>query len=194
MALTDSKILYGPFDIELLDGTVSQFARTGLVEDSVSFNGETFEAERKIGDGSKLYWEEGRELIIETILSELDPAADSGDLAKIEDSGDTITAGAFETGRHYRILTVGTTDFTAIGASANTVGVEFETTGAGTGTGTALQLGVDKITLAFSNPSKTITVSGLESVRAHLDGLKTKIVCKISKPLASEWSDVFSST
>jgi hypothetical protein len=33
---------------------------------------------------------------------------------------------------------VGTTDFTAIGASSNTVGVEFVATGAGSGTGTAL--------------------------------------------------------
>ena len=33
-------------------------------------------------------------------------------------------------------MTVGTTDFTAIGASANTVGTVFTATGAGTGTGT----------------------------------------------------------
>lgn len=48
-----------------------------------------------------------------------------------------VTAGSFVTGTVYRILTVGTTDFTAIGASANTVGVVFTATGAGSGTGTA---------------------------------------------------------
>lgn len=48
-----------------------------------------------------------------------------------------VTAGAFVTGTTYRILSVGTTDFTAIGASANTVGVVFTATGAGSGTGTA---------------------------------------------------------
>jgi parallel beta-helix repeat protein len=48
-----------------------------------------------------------------------------------------VTAGAFTTGRSYTILTVGSTDFTAIGAASNTVGVTFTATGAGTGTGTA---------------------------------------------------------
>jgi hypothetical protein len=40
-------------------------------------------------------------------------------------------------GRVYMILSVGTTDFTSIGASSNTVGTVFEATGPGTGTGTA---------------------------------------------------------
>jgi len=49
----------------------------------------------------------------------------------------TVTAGSFVVGTEYTILTVGTTDFTAIGASANTVGVVFTATGVGTGDGTA---------------------------------------------------------
>jgi len=48
-----------------------------------------------------------------------------------------ITAGSFVTDTKYTIVTVGTTDFTAIGASSNTVGVAFTATGAGSGTGTA---------------------------------------------------------
>ena len=40
-------------------------------------------------------------------------------------------------GSTYQIVTVGTTDFTAIGAASNTVGTAFVCTGAGTGTGTA---------------------------------------------------------
>lgn len=51
--------------------------------------------------------------------------------------GPAETAGAFVVGRVYLIATIGTTDFTLIGASANTVGVEFTATGAGSGTGTA---------------------------------------------------------
>ncbi len=47
----------------------------------------------------------------------------------------TVTAGSFVAGIKYTILSVGTTDFTAIGASANTVGVEFVATGVGSGTG-----------------------------------------------------------
>ena len=47
-----------------------------------------------------------------------------------------ITAGSFEIGKEYKIKTIGSTDFTLIGASANTVGVVFIATGTGAGTGT----------------------------------------------------------
>lgn len=46
-------------------------------------------------------------------------------------------AGSFVTGASYVITTVGSTNFIAIGASANTVGAQFYATGAGSGTGTA---------------------------------------------------------
>jgi len=48
----------------------------------------------------------------------------------------TATAGNFVVGRKYTVLTVGTTNFTLIGASASTVGIAFIATGIGTGTGT----------------------------------------------------------
>jgi hypothetical protein len=51
--------------------------------------------------------------------------------------GTAVTAGAFGVGTQYTILTVGTTDFTLIGAASNTIGVVFTATGAGAGTGTA---------------------------------------------------------
>lgn len=50
---------------------------------------------------------------------------------------ETVTAGSFVIGIKYKIVTVGTTDFTTIGASSNTVGVVFTATGIGSGTGTA---------------------------------------------------------
>ncbi len=52
-------------------------------------------------------------------------------------SGTVETAGSFVIGETYQITTVGTTDYTLIGASANTVGVNFTATGVGAGTGTA---------------------------------------------------------
>lgn len=48
-----------------------------------------------------------------------------------------VAAGAFVVGTTYEIMSVGTTDFTLIGATANTVGETFVATGAGAGTGTA---------------------------------------------------------
>jgi len=51
--------------------------------------------------------------------------------------GYLTSAGAFTIGKQYKIVVVGSTNFTAIGASANTVGTIFTATGAGTGSGTA---------------------------------------------------------
>lgn len=47
------------------------------------------------------------------------------------------TAGGFTVGQQYKIVAVGSTNFTLIGASSNTVGVVFTATGSGTGSGTA---------------------------------------------------------
>jgi hypothetical protein len=49
-----------------------------------------------------------------------------------------VTAGSFVIGSIYTIISVGSTSFTSIGASSNTVGVTFTATAAGTGTGTAM--------------------------------------------------------
>lgn len=54
---------------------------------------------------------------------------------------DTIAAGSFTVDNTYEIKTLGTTDFTAIGAASNTVGVVFVATGVGTGTGDAYEYG-----------------------------------------------------
>lgn len=51
-----------------------------------------------------------------------------------------VAAGAFAIGTTYEIMSIGTTDFTLIGATANTVGLTFTATGAGVGTGTAAEL------------------------------------------------------
>ena len=55
---------------------------------------------------------------------------------KVLDPAD-IDAGDFVVGKRYQITSVGNTNFTAIGASANTVGVIFTASGVGSGTGKA---------------------------------------------------------
>lgn len=66
----------------------------------------------------------------------------SGNTYDVEnsDNASTINAGSFVVGRAYKILTVGTTDFTAIGSDDNVVGTKFIATGIGTGTGTATEV------------------------------------------------------
>jgi hypothetical protein len=60
----------------------------------------------------------------------------------------TANATALVSGATVTILTVGTTDYTLIGAASNTVGVSFTATGAGTGTGT--------VTLNVQGSGKTV--------------------------------------
>jgi len=56
-------------------------------------------------------------------------------------TGTSVSAGSFVIGSTYIITVVGTTSFTGIGASANTVGIVFIATGVGSGTGTANLIG-----------------------------------------------------
>jgi hypothetical protein len=67
----------------------------------------------------------------------------------------TANATSLTSGAICTILTVGTTDFTLIGAASNTVGVSFTATGAGTGTGT--------VTLNVQNSGKTVAGAALGS-------------------------------
>ena len=53
------------------------------------------------------------------------------------EQGYTVTAGSFVVGQSYLITSVGTTNFVAIGATTNNVGVYFTAIGVGSGTGTA---------------------------------------------------------
>jgi hypothetical protein len=69
--------------------------------------------------------------------------------------GTAIAAGSFVVGNIYTIASVGTTSFTSIGASANTVGITFVATGAGSGTGTAYNYYVG----SNSTGAKTISTS-----------------------------------
>ena len=62
----------------------------------------------------------------------------SGNTFYDSNEGVIVTAGDFVIGDRYTIETLGTTDFTLIGAEYNIVGITFTATGVGTGTGTAI--------------------------------------------------------
>ena len=69
-----------------------------------------------------------------------------------------IVAGSFVVGSVYQIQSIGTTDFTLVGAASNTVGAQFTATGVGTGTGAA-----------YSNVGLP-TLNSLVKGFAYLDG------------------------
>ena len=70
----------------------------------------------------------------------------------------TVTAGSFTIGQLYTIVSVGTTNFTTIGAATNTVGTVFYATGTGTGTGTAQ---VTYYITEVNSGTSTISISGV---------------------------------
>ena len=77
-------------------------------------------------------------------------------------SGSAISAGSFVVGQRYIITSVGTTNFTAIGASANRVGVIFVATGVGLGTGKAV--------IAISSNVALGNVAGISSEEIVVQG------------------------
>jgi hypothetical protein len=101
------------------------------------------------------------------------------------------TAGSFTVGQQYQIVTVGTTNFTTIGAASNTVGVVFTATAVGSGTGTADSLGSAFVNWTWtsntSGASASITNSNAPRARVTFDVAGTYTVrCTISSPTASD--------
>ncbi len=89
-----------------------------------------------------------------------------------------VIAGAFATGTTYQIMSVGTTDFTLIGAASNSVGVVFVATGAGAGTGTAAQPPdpdtddtIDYIVLALQAAAAVVPTTGLAATGLDISSI-----------------------
>lgn len=84
-----------------------------------------------------------------------------------------LTAGTFVTGAKYRILTVGSTSFTSIGSTANTVGTVFTATGPGSGTGTAIpvtyRLGFGRINRGDTTVD-TVATKAIEDSATYVTG------------------------
>ena len=76
----------------------------------------------------------------ETDVDYISSVAQPGTTLEGLDSAYNITAGSFVNAKQYTITSVGSTDFTLIGAVENKVGVRFTATGVGSGTGTAVDL------------------------------------------------------
>jgi len=94
----------------------------------------------QLGIGYKFVLKTSTDVLIATydnIPSSAQPPAANDANSIMYEQGYTVTAGSFVVGKIYRIVSVGTTNFTLIGATSNTVGTHFIATGVGTGTGTA---------------------------------------------------------
>jgi len=79
-------------------------------------------------------------VVITEPMSLLLPNSDCLLYLSLKQRASSVVAGVFVVGTTYEIMSIGTTDFTLIGATANTVGLTFVATGVGAGTGTAAEL------------------------------------------------------
>jgi hypothetical protein len=95
----------------------------------------------EVGRSYKFVLRDSNNVLIATYdyIPSLTSAPISNDASSIAyEQGYQVTAGAFTVGATYLINSIGTTDFTLIGAAANVVGLHFVATGVGSGNGTAL--------------------------------------------------------
>ena len=89
-----------------------------------------------------------------------------GQAIKLEFTRTTIvSAGSFVVGEIYKIIFIGTTNFTLVGAANNNVGLSFVATGVGSGTGTATTdapgIAGTAGTLTWNIPKKYTTYNGI---------------------------------
>lgn len=102
-----------------------------------------------------------------------------------------VSAGSFVVGQTYQIVSVGTTSFTSIGATNNTVGTVFTATGVGSGTGTADSLAAAFTSWSWSSSttgaSATITNSGAPTASVTFEAAGTyTVTCMVSSSTASD--------
>jgi hypothetical protein len=83
-----------------------------------------------------------------------------------------VNSGNFIVGQKYTISTVGTTNFTLIGAASNTVGVTFTATGVGTGTGVARYNPVVGLESVYWNDLRLTPVDATTNAYKVKDGRK----------------------
>ena len=99
--------------------------------------------------------------------------------------GYLTSAGSFVVGQQYKIVAIGSTDFTLIGASANTVGTVFTATGVGTGSGTAsiAWVAFTGVTNLTATPT-SFSISGTSGFRTGTYGMYGITATNIAVPAA----------
>jgi hypothetical protein len=99
--------------------------------------------------------------------------------------GYLTSAGSFVAGQQYKIVAVGTTSFTSIGASANTVGTVFTATGVGSGTGTAsiAWVAFTGVTNLTATPT-TFSISGTSGFATGTYGMYGITATNVAVPAA----------
>lgn len=97
-----------------------------------------------------------------------------------------VKAGSFEVGKRYKIVTVGTTTFTSIGASSNTVGVIFTATGTGSSSTTGTAESIDEFSLNLEPGKAYVKGYEFETInQEHITIDRARDVGTIDSPSAN---------
>lgn len=104
------------------------------------------------------------------------------------EDGLPFTAGAFVVGTAYTIVSVGTTSFTGIGATANTVGVQFTATGVGSGTGTAVLTASVPTRVKYGQIELALAIIGGGTTDILADDPTAGVIEETVGPLTTRWS------
>jgi hypothetical protein len=115
---------------------LNAYNKLDIVNDSGNYYRALQDVPVGINIANPLYWFEFVPAQSSLVDLGVDPGATDG-VALVAFGTCTINAGYFVIGKSYTITSVGTTNWTAIGAASNTVGVSFVATGIGSGTGQA---------------------------------------------------------
>lgn len=134
-------------------------------------------APQKLVRASETSWSIGE--VVWRFPALMDENADEDETLRIA----VTTAGAFQVGGYYEIVTVGSTNFMAIGAATNTVGEIFQASGAGAGTGTALLLGGGGATMIASSSRFTADhVGSYWELKHQRDATKVELDLSVTTP------------
>jgi hypothetical protein len=112
----------------------------------------------------------------------------SPDAAKV--TANEVSGTNFIIGREYEIKTVGTTDFTLVGANSNTVGETFIATGIGAGTGVAydrVMLIVDNTGASMGGTHPTLTLRTSSHTQNPSWRATDFAVATVGRPTGSVW-------
>ncbi len=119
------------FVYQIVSQGTTDFTQIGAADNNV---GTVFTKSGSTGEGT------GTVLLLSNwIAYGSSPTPSVGEIFKARSAGTAISADAISAGEEYRIVSPGTSNFLAIGATSNDIGAVFTATGAGTGTGTVVE-------------------------------------------------------
>ena len=152
------EILVGaPFELntQLDEGAVFRFTDAGR-----KYGVLTGTTECNVGETTFML--NGYAVMVQGMAIDVASQINAAQITNVMASTNIVTAGNFVIGSTYVITSLGTTDFTLLGAYANTVGEVFTATGAGDGTGTAsdnfLTIQLIDQSLAIPNNKLALTI------------------------------------